>query len=118
MGRLAADKGNGICISTTIPWAGTPQPIDICLVPPPATGTPTPFVNTANLNNTVQVASTVYINNKPVVVKKSEILFSTGAPPAAIKGVKSPPPCKQQMYVCHIGCKGFCGRIACRTSSR
>jgi hypothetical protein len=61
-------------------------------VPPPATGTPTPFVNTANLNDTVQVATTVFINGKPAVVKKSVIPFSSGAPPAAIKGLLSPPP--------------------------
>jgi hypothetical protein len=92
VGRLAANKGNGICISTNVPWAGSPQPIDVCLVPPPASGTPTPFVNTANLDDTVEVAENVYINGKRVVVLKSEIPFSAGAPPTAISGVSSPPP--------------------------
>lgn len=88
MGRMAANKGNGKCISTSDPLTCTPMPIDIVLLP---TGT-VETVNVAELGECIKTVDSVNINGKPAVVLKSEIPKSSGAPPNAIKGVSSPPP--------------------------
>jgi hypothetical protein len=92
MGRMVANKGNGDCISTAAPMAGAPMPIDIVLVPAGPTVAPTPCVNTAKLADAVMTIDEVKVNGKPVVVKRSQIPQSSGAPSNAIKGLISPPP--------------------------
>jgi hypothetical protein len=89
VGRLVANRGNGDCVSSASPLTAAAQPIDIVLVPPPAGGAPQPFVNTAHLADAQVVATTVLINKKPVVVKRSVIPPSSGAPASAIKGATS-----------------------------
>lgn len=94
MGLLAANKGNGDCVSTTDMMACTPMPIDLILLPPPPPPNPPPVpcVNTAKLGDATGTATKVNIMGKPAILKKSVIPTSSGAPPPAIKGVASPPP--------------------------
>ncbi len=93
MARMVANKGNGECISTSDPVLGAPMPLDIVLVPaPPGPPVPTPCVNTAKLADATQTIDNVLVNGKPVVVRRSVIPTSSGAPNNAIKGIISPPP--------------------------
>lgn len=93
MARIVADKGNGVCVSTTDVYVVTPVPLDVVLVPSPSGLVPIPpVVNTADLQHTIRPVESVRTNGKPVVVVESEIPFSSGAPPNAVKGVASPPP--------------------------
>ncbi len=92
MGRMVANKGNGDCISTTAPMTGAPMPIDIVLVPSGPAVVPTPCVNTAKLADAAMTVDEVNVNGKPVVVRRSQIPLSSGAPSNAIKGIISPPP--------------------------
>src|SRR5688572_10226263 len=89
MGRLVANKGNGDCVSTADAQTATPQPIDVVLLPPRS---PEAFVNIAHVADSVAVATNVRINGKPVVVLRSVIPFSFGAPPNAIEGQASGQP--------------------------
>jgi hypothetical protein len=93
---MVANQGNGVCFSTADPITVTPMPLDIVLVPPPAAGTPTPFVNTAQLGDATNVVESVCVNGIPVVIKTSVIPRSSGAPPNAIKGVTSRPPANNE----------------------
>jgi len=69
------------------------MPLDVVLVPaPPGPPLPTPCVNTAKLGDATQTIDEVKVNGKPVVVRRSEIPRSSGAPSNAIKGIISPPP--------------------------
>jgi len=95
MGLLAANKGNGDCVSTTDMMACTPMPIDVVLIPAPPSPTPIPAppcINTAKLGDATGTASNVNIMGKPAILKKSVIPTSSGAPANGIKGIISPPP--------------------------
>ena len=96
MGRMVANQGNGVCVSTADPITVTPMPLDIVLVPPPPPGAPAPFVNTAKLGDATNVVEEVCVNGKPVVIKTSVIPTSSGAPPNAIKGIASRPPANNE----------------------
>jgi hypothetical protein len=89
---MVANKGNGDCVSSSSPLTAAAEPIDVVLVPPPATGAPQPFVNTAKLADATIVAETVRVNGKPVVVKRSVVPTSSGAPASAIAGAASGKP--------------------------
>ncbi len=93
MGRMVANKGNGDCISGADPITCAPMPLDVVLIPaPPGPPLPTPFVNTAKLADATQTIDNVRVNGKPIVVRRSVIPTSSGAPNNAIKGIISPPP--------------------------
>lgn len=98
MARIVANQGNGKCLSTSDLFTVAPMPLDICLVPPPPSGAPLPFINTADLGDATRVLRNVQVCERPAVIKTSIIPTSSGAPSNAIKGAASPPPANNRCY--------------------
>src|SRR5262245_38937507 len=95
MGRLAANQGNGDCVSSADAITCAPMPLGVVLIPAPPSPTPIPAppcVNTAKLGDATGTATKVNVMGKAAVLKKSVIPTSSGAPANGIKGVISPPP--------------------------